>query len=373
MDHSPKNPNVHGNRSTVRPKTSWLSLRTPSKKVLFLGEKEVSVGSAKKWLSFGGLCIFAAVVVVYVLVTPEAPMPNRDIPLIKPEQGPTKVRPDDPGGIQVPHQDKLIYDQLISPDPSLDEGNGQLADTDASYPPLELAAADEGTRSLHTQMQDQAYQALHPEDTSTAAGPSFDAFPKAIPPHLAARLKQSNEKLQSNKTTNKIPMVQHIVPLPAGIAHAPTRYAESPQNQGILQGTSAASSQQMVSQDTSVASPTLDNTKEKKNTSKKSETKSPKKTQATVTSGSIAKGGYRVQLASLNSQAQAETEKTRLWKRYKALLSPYSSHITRVALADKGIRYRLTTEPLPNKDSALDLCEKLKKQRTGCLIISPPR
>ncbi len=34
----------------------------------------------------------------------------RELPLIKAEEGPVKTRPDDPGGMAVPNQDKLVYD-----------------------------------------------------------------------------------------------------------------------------------------------------------------------------------------------------------------------------------------------------------------------
>ena len=34
------------------------------------------------------------------------------LPLVKADQGPTKVAPDNPGGMQVPNQDKQIYDKL---------------------------------------------------------------------------------------------------------------------------------------------------------------------------------------------------------------------------------------------------------------------
>jgi hypothetical protein len=39
-------------------------------------------------------------------------------PLIKADERPTKLRPDDPGGLQVPNRDKLVYDRLagIAPD-----------------------------------------------------------------------------------------------------------------------------------------------------------------------------------------------------------------------------------------------------------------
>ncbi|MCH9021083.1 MAG: SPOR domain-containing protein, partial [Proteobacteria bacterium] len=36
----------------------------------------------------------------------------RELPLIKAEEGPVKMRPDDPGGMAVPNRDKLVYDAL---------------------------------------------------------------------------------------------------------------------------------------------------------------------------------------------------------------------------------------------------------------------
>ena len=35
-----------------------------------------------------------------------------DIPLIKADPGPVKVRPVNPGGLQVPDRDKLVYDRM---------------------------------------------------------------------------------------------------------------------------------------------------------------------------------------------------------------------------------------------------------------------
>lgn len=38
-------------------------------------------------------------------------------PLIRAEKGPTKVRPEEPGGLEVPHQDKLIFEILTAEKP----------------------------------------------------------------------------------------------------------------------------------------------------------------------------------------------------------------------------------------------------------------
>jgi len=43
---------------------------------------------------------------------------DMEIPLVKANTGPIKVRPDDPGGMTVPNQDKLVYDKLGNPSAS---------------------------------------------------------------------------------------------------------------------------------------------------------------------------------------------------------------------------------------------------------------
>ena len=46
---------------------------------------------------------------------------DAEIPLIKAGDAETKVRPDDPGGLQIPYQDKLVFERL-APDQS-ESGN----------------------------------------------------------------------------------------------------------------------------------------------------------------------------------------------------------------------------------------------------------
>ena len=41
---------------------------------------------------------------------------DEDIPLLKVETGPFKVEPDDPGGMEVPYKDKVIYEAIRSND-----------------------------------------------------------------------------------------------------------------------------------------------------------------------------------------------------------------------------------------------------------------
>src|SRR3954453_17322226 len=54
------------------------------------------------------------------------------MPLIKADNAPIKMRPEQPGGMAVPHQDKLIYDRLKA-----DTGNTETAAVERLLPPPE--------------------------------------------------------------------------------------------------------------------------------------------------------------------------------------------------------------------------------------------
>jgi hypothetical protein len=78
-----------------------------------LGEK------APWWSSRPVLIIFLAVVSVVILsllwhaLLPNKPQGNVEVPYIKAENAPVKVQPENPGGADIPHKDKMVYD-LIS-------------------------------------------------------------------------------------------------------------------------------------------------------------------------------------------------------------------------------------------------------------------
>ena len=44
-----------------------------------------------------------------------------DVPLIRSDAGPIKVRPAEPGGMEVPHRDRLVYERLLGTAPDLRE------------------------------------------------------------------------------------------------------------------------------------------------------------------------------------------------------------------------------------------------------------
>ncbi len=81
-----------------------------------------------------------------------------------------------------------------------------------------------------------------------------------------------------------------------------------------------------------------------------------------------AAGNYRVQLASLKSQADANKAWRRLSAKYPDILGPLSLHLEKADLGAKGIYYRVQAGPFTEKAAARDICAKLKAKKQQCLV-----
>tara|TARA_Y100001960_G_C14698141_1_gene840131 strand:+ start:239 stop:1138 length:900 start_codon:yes stop_codon:yes gene_type:complete len=69
-------------------------------------------------------------------------------PLIKADNGPVKVPPDDPGGLEVPHQDKEIYERLAGGEASDQEEATLRPEAEKPVPKEELLAATSNEENI---------------------------------------------------------------------------------------------------------------------------------------------------------------------------------------------------------------------------------
>lgn len=75
-----------------------------------------------------------------------------------------------------------------------------------------------------------------------------------------------------------------------------------------------------------------------------------------------------VQVASLRSQAEAETTYAAIRAKNSAILSPYRSDIVRVDLAEKGIYYRARVAGFGTRADASATCDRLKAAGQSCFV-----
>src|SRR4051794_1882249 len=251
------------------------------------------------------------------------------IPLIKADNAPVKMRPEQPGGMAVPHQDKLIYDRLKA-----ETGNTESAAVERLLPPPENplprpepppppAAIEEppatntppsGAPVPLTRSTPNVEQPGLPE--APAVAPSS---PPAPPPRAAAA-----PPPPAPRATTPPPQTAALPP-PSAQRNAPPSQ-QPPQQTAALPPPSAPPA----------ASP--------------------------------GGGNFRLQIASVKSEDAAKAEFQRLQKRYPEALGGLGVAYVRVDLGEKGIYYRVQAGPV-DEARATSICSSLKSQSVGCILV----
>ena len=229
-------------------------------------------------------------------------------PVIKADNRPVKIRPEQPGGMEIPNQDKLVFDALRPEDDKLPRVERLLPPPEAPAPPPEMPAVETPEAPAE------------PADTT-------------IPP---ARI---------------------VTPAPAPVVPQPeqTPAAETPATQPQIAETPAAAPAAPLT----APEPT------------KVEPKPEPKPAPTAQPAAPAAGAYRVQLAAVRTEEVAVSEWNRLKRRYSDVLGALTPHYQRIDLgASKGIFYRVQGGDV-SQTSAQDICARLKAQEQACLVINP--
>jgi len=235
------------------------------------------------------------------------------VPLIRADDRPTKVKPDQPGGMDVPDRDKLVF---------TDKPTG---------PPVE--------------------KLLPPAEQPRPVPPS--APPQPAPPMGAVLNPVTPAPLSPS-----VPVGEDVAPKPA--KPAPGSAAKAPPKPAPEQKPAAApkaSNEQRVA------------TAEPKPAEPKPATP-PKPAPVTTPVPTTAHaGGIRVQLGSVRSAEAARDEWSRLKQANPDVLGKMSAVAVRADLGDKGIYYRIQAGPLADAAAADHLCSELKKRSLGCTLV----
>lgn len=267
-------------------------------------------------VALGLLAVAALGVAARHLFFGEAPQQTQaSIPVINPEDKPIKTKPQESGGMDVPNQDKLVYNKI---------GQG-----DSTPQPEQLLPPPEEPR---TPTIKPAFQA-----------PASDAA--AQPQQAAAPAAQTAPAAPSATTAAAAPQVP-TAPVPAAAPQAG-------QNDGAI-----------VPPDLPAAKRPADS---KVAEAKVAEAKPPTDIKPASEAKSAAGGGWMVQLGALHSEADASAEWKRLQAADKELLGSLGSDIERADLGAKGVFWRLRAGPL-DEVAARSLCAQLAKRNQGCIL-----
>ncbi len=244
-------------------------------------------------------------------------------PLIPADNEPYKVRPADPGGMQVPNQDKLVYDRLEPSGSERPEVETLLPEpATPSEPPASSAVDAPETVALPKALSD------GPMDPPPPPSEDLDAASEAASPATAAPAAPAASEAAPDVTPPRAPTETKA----ATVAAAP-RPSET-------------------------AAP------EVKDTPAETQQPAPAAKQP-----SMAGGDYMVQLAALRSEEAARTSWGRLQGKYPTLLGALTLVVERADLGDKGVFYRVRATGLDSEAAAKDLCAALAKDKVGCLFV----
>lgn len=235
-------------------------------------------------------------------------------PLIRADQGPTKVAPENPGGLQVPNQDKQIYERLGGNQQSATSGTEKL------LPPPERPSAAPTQPGAQPNAQ-----------TSAVTVPNRPA-PATVPGQSPAA--SANQTGLPNRTDAPSPSaVTTPAPSQPVAPKAEEKPAATPATRAPAQTATAPAP---------AAAPSV-----------------------TATPG----GSAKVQLASLKDQAAATATWNQLQKKFPEVLGGLQPSYERVDIAGKGTFIRLQAGPLKDRATAQNVCQQLAAKNQGCIVV----
>lgn len=231
-------------------------------------------------------------------------------PIISADTSPVKVKPDDPGGMDIPNQDKEVFSVLQSGDAP--------EKVEKLMPPPEDAIKDD----VAEQAADAAVSTAEKAADDSKLETLIEKATKDAPSAAEAASKAANTSGASESATVAVKKPEVVV----------EKVAPEVEEKKVEV----------------VAAPV------------------PKKVEEPKASGPR----YRVQVGSFRSADAAEKQWSMLSSKHKSLLSGLSYRVQDVDVKDKGTYYRLQLGAYGSRDSANKLCNDLKAQKQDCLVVS---
>jgi hypothetical protein len=271
------------------------------------------------------------------------------LPLIAAESSPVREKPRDPGGMEVPNQDALIYQELLGRKPEAEatvaspvEAPVKVAEQiqqPAAAPAKEVGQGD-GAGDAKSDDQN-AVNAVKSDvkATATAAATAAVAAVTAAAQETAA----ASAPAAGNSVTNTAAKVE-------------TPSAAAPAKTANPNGTVAQEKPQ-------------DKLTKAKPAPKAKETASKASSSLVLPdSKAVVRQPLRLQLAAVRSQEDAQAE----WQRLQGKFMNLREYALDVRPLDKpagAYRYRVLAGPIPDRATANQVCQSLKTSKQACNVV----
>ena len=285
---------------------------------------------------FGGLLVYA-----YILGGRGAD--DGTVPVLQADTRPTKVRPENPGGLDVPFQDQEIYQRLgrggAQPAPSGPRVERLLPPPEAPLP--------------------------RPAAAPPPPNPPIPSAPDVKPP------------------ADAVPVTAPAVPPPAAVSlpKLATSPRETPaQSPNATQGSGSAQSGAVATRPSFPATvveskpsapagpPPAANPPPP---AKPAEAAPPAQEASAALPAAGGGQGARVQLGALRTNEEATREGERLKRANSDVLGNLAITVVQAELGARGTFFRIQAGPLADTAAATELCQQLAARKVGCIVVRP--
>ncbi|HTY69740.1 MAG TPA: SPOR domain-containing protein [Alphaproteobacteria bacterium] len=271
--------------------------------------------------------------------------PNGAAPLIKADLQPFKVKPDNPGGMDVPDQDKAIFDRMGR----VDQSSVPPPNTERLLPPPETPVP------RPTLAQNTAAAVTPPPPPAAPA-----ATPAVAPPPPAGPAPASTPSPATSSAAN--PNVGSPVLGVPQTPRSPTLAAAPP---GAPAGTTAPPA--AAPTPAKPATTTAPAVKPAASVPTQTAAVAPRPEPASAAGGPL----LRAAIASLRTEPEAKREWERQRRLYPDALSGVSPSYASVDLGGKGVYWRIYIGPPESSAEARARCAALKEKKVDCFVARP--
>lgn len=244
-------------------------------------------------------------------------------PIIQADNSPVKEKPEDPGGMEIPHQDKKVFNVLSGEkeDEKVEKLMEAPEEVVKDAAPVEIEQEKESAKM--TEGGTEKLMADAKEGTADQE--------KTVAAEVAEKVEETKEDVKE----------------------------------------AATAAVETVKETAEQAAEKVEETAEKAvETVKEAVAEEPKKVAVAVPKASEVTGpAYRVQLGAFRSTDAAEKAWSDLQKKHSELLQGLPHKVETVEIKGKGMFYRLQTGAYAARDGAGNLCTNLKKVKQDCLVV----
>jgi len=299
--------------------------------------------------------------------------------LVKADDGPIKVKPENTGGRVVPNQESKVYDSVSGEGAASDPQQEKLVTT--AEEPMDVAppaVVEDEAATASGKSEDRIEQIVQdvenvPDSEIVAVSPRKVRTMVVKPDGTLVPREDAPEAAPSNEQTDTIaaatPEAAPAPAIPEAIGALPATVAPAP-------GLAPAASEEVT--ETAAAEPASDDAGVMPETAPivplrpadqpidvVGEVKPDQVAAATTATASV--GNWAMQIASQPSEAAAQSSYQDLARRYSGVLQGRQVNIVKAEIAGKGTFWRVRV-PAPTRQEAIGLCESYKSVGGNCFV-----